>query len=70
MKLCRIVYNISLYKNIGFYCHCLSTLVAMATLNFILERCVERSSIKHIFVQTSQSDWLSWKPKGSICETY
>ena len=30
----RIVYNISLYKNIAFYCRCFSTLVAMATLNF------------------------------------
>ena len=29
---------------------------------------VEWSSTKHIlFVQTSQFDWLSWKPKGSIC---
>ena len=34
LKVCRIVYNISLYKNIVFYCRCLSTLVAMATLNF------------------------------------
>ena len=33
-KLYRIVYNISLYKKGVFYCHCLSTLVAMATLNF------------------------------------
>ena len=34
LKLCRIVYNISLSKIIAFYCHCISALVAMATLNF------------------------------------
>ena len=34
LKLCRIVHNISLYENIIFYCRCLSTLVAMATLIF------------------------------------
>ena len=33
LKLCRLILNISLYKKI-FYCHCLSTLVPMATLNF------------------------------------
>ena len=35
LKLYRIVHNISLYKKIiCFYSFCLSTLVAMATLNF------------------------------------
>ena len=34
LKLCRIVYNISLYKTTVFYCHCIRTLVAIATLNF------------------------------------
>ena len=34
MKLCRIIHNIIRYKKTVFYCHCLSTLVAMATLNF------------------------------------
>ena len=36
LKLCIIVHNISLYKNIVFCYHCLSTLVAVATLNFLL----------------------------------
>ena len=34
LKLCWILLNISLYKNIVFYCCCLSNLVAMPTLNF------------------------------------
>ena len=34
LKLCRIIHNISRFKNTVFYCRCLSTLVAMATLNF------------------------------------
>ena len=34
MKLCGVIHNICHYKNIVFYCRCLSTLVAMATLNF------------------------------------
>ena len=33
LKLCRIVHDISVLKLV-FYCRCLSTLVAMATLNF------------------------------------
>ena len=34
LKRCSIVHNTGLYKNIVLYCHCLSTLVAIATLNF------------------------------------
>ena len=95
LKLCRIVYNINLCKKSVFYCHCLNTLVAMATLNFhgliigknenlhlLLFHCRYFdesffrnvwwvSSTKHIlFVQTSQFEWLSWQPKGWICEKY
>ena len=79
---------------IMFYCHCISTLIAMATLNFhrlimgkmkigiycnfiadiltkVFTMFVEWSAIKHIlFAQTSLFDWLSWQPKGSICEIY
>ena len=31
VKLCIHVYDISLYKNIGFYCRCSGILVAVAT---------------------------------------
>ena len=31
LKLCRNVHSMSLYKSVGIFCHCISTLVAMAT---------------------------------------
>ena len=34
LKLCRNVYNISLYKKDIFYCRCLCAFVSMATYNF------------------------------------
>ena len=95
LKLCRIFFIILASIKLLFYCHCLSTLVAVATLNFhrlimgkmkigiycnfsadiltevFLEMFVYWSSTKHILsVQTSQFDWLSWQPKGSVCEKY
>ena len=43
LKLCRTVYNTLL-----FYCRCLSTLVAMATLNF------------HRLINEKNENWHLW----------
>ena len=52
---------------IGIYCNFIADILTKV----FIEMFVEWSSTKHIlFVQISQFGWLSWQPKGSICEKY